>query len=80
MVGAHARPSPQVLAVPGPTPRYDRFSGRRWCLRCCESSGLFSLQAAGEECAEHGVMVEHIPCNDGKGVVACAASEEFLAS
>src|SRR5436190_2045956 len=56
-----------------PAPGYDRLPQRRWLF--VPLWGIpthFCYAPRRVECAEHGVVVEHIPWSDGKRPVTCA--------
>jgi len=56
-----------------PAPGYDRLPERRWQfvpLWGIRTDFLYAPRRV--ECAEHGVIVEHIPWNEGKRPVTCA--------
>ena len=56
-----------------PAPGYDRLPERRWAF--VPLWGIrtdFRYAPRRVECAEHGVVVEHIPWSDGKRPVTCA--------
>lgn len=55
------------------TPGYDRLPERRWLFVPLWGIPTYFLYAPRRvECAEHGVVVEHIPWSEGKRPVACA--------
>ena len=56
-----------------PAPGYDRLPPRRWLV--VPLWGIpthFRYAPRGVKCAEHGVVVEHIPWSEGKRPVSCA--------
>ena len=56
-----------------PAPGYDRLPHRRWLF--VPLWGIpthFRYAPRRVQCAEHGVVVEHIPWSDGKRPVTCA--------
>jgi transposase len=56
-----------------PAPGYDRLPERRWQfvpLWGIRTDFLYAPRRV--ECAEHGVIVEHIPWSEGKRPVTCA--------
>ena len=54
-------------------PGYDRLPERRWLFVPLWGIPTYFLYAPRRvECAEHGVVVEHIPWSDGKRPVTCA--------
>ena len=54
-------------------PGYDRLPPRRWLFVPLWGIATYFLYAPRRvECAEHGVVVEHIPWSDGKRPVTCA--------
>ena len=56
-----------------PAPGYDRLPERRWLFVPLWGIPTFFCYAPRRvECAEHGVIVEHIPWSDGKRPVTCA--------
>ena len=56
-----------------PAPGYDRLQQRRWlCVPLWGIPTYFCYAPRRVECAEHGVVVEHIPWSDGKRPVTCA--------
>jgi transposase len=56
-----------------PAPGYDRLPERRWLfVPLWGIPTWFRYAPRRVECAEHGVMVEHIPWSDGKRPVTCA--------
>ena len=55
------------------TPGYDRLPERRWLYVPLWGIPTYFLYAPRRvECAEHGVVVEHIPWSEGKRPVTCA--------
>ena len=55
------------------TPGYDRLPERRWLFVPLWGIPTYFLYAPRRvECAEHGVVVEHIPWSEGKRPVTCA--------
>lgn len=55
------------------TPGYDRLPKRRWSFVPVWGIPTYFLYAPRRvECAEHGVVVEHIPWSEGKRPVTCA--------
>lgn len=55
------------------TPGYDRLPERRWSFVPVWGIPTYFLYAPRRvECAEHGVVVEHIPWSEGKRPVTCA--------
>lgn len=53
-------------------PGYDRLPERRWLLVPLWGIPTWFCYAPRRvECAEHGVVVEHIPWSDGKRPVTC---------
>ena len=62
-----------------PAPGYDRLEQRRWLFVPLWGILTYIYYAPRRvQCAEHGVVVEHIPWSDGKRPVAMAMME-FLA-
>ncbi len=56
-----------------PAPGYDRLPERRWLFVPLWGIPTYFCYAPRRvECAEHGVVVEHIPWSDGKRPVTCA--------
>lgn len=56
-----------------PAPGYDRLAQRRWLFVPLWNIPTYFWYAPRRvECAEHGVVVEHIPWSDGKRPVTCA--------
>jgi transposase len=56
-----------------PAPGYDRLPERRWLfVPLWGIPTYFGYAPRRVECAEHGVVVEHIPWSDGKRPVTCA--------
>ena len=56
-----------------PAPGYDRLPPRRWLfVPLWNIPTYFSYAPRRVECAEHGVVVEHIPWTEGKRPVTCA--------
>ena len=56
-----------------PAPGYDRLPERRWLFVPLWGIATWFLYAPRRvECAEHGVVVEHIPWSEGKRPVTCA--------
>ena len=56
-----------------PAPGYDRLPQRRWqFVPLWGIPTYFCYAPRRVECAEHGVVVEHIPWGDGKRPVTCA--------
>jgi len=56
-----------------PAPGYDRLTERRWLfVPLWGIPTYFRYAPRRVECAEHGVVVEHIPWSDGKRPVTCA--------
>jgi hypothetical protein len=56
-----------------PAPGYDRLAQRRWLFAPLWGIPTWFCYAPRRvECAEHGVVVEHIPWSDGKRPVTCA--------
>jgi transposase len=56
-----------------PAPGYDRLPERRWLfVPLWGIQTYFCYAPRRVECAEHGVVVEHIPWSDGKRPVTCA--------
>jgi len=56
-----------------PAPGYDRLQQRRWLFVLLWGIPTYFCYAPRRvECAEHGVVVEHIPWSDGKRPVTCA--------
>ena len=56
-----------------PAPGYDRLPQRRWLsVPLWGIPTYFCYAPRRVECAEHGVVVEHIPWSDGKRPVTCA--------
>jgi len=56
-----------------PAPGYDRLPERRWQFVPLWGMRTYFLYAPRRvECAEHGVIVEHIPWSEGKRPVTCA--------
>lgn len=56
-----------------PAPGYDRLPERRWeFVPLWGIPACFRYPPRRVECAEHGVVVEHIPWSDGKRPVTCA--------
>ena len=56
-----------------PAPGYDCLAERRWLFVPLWGIRTYFCYAPRRvECAEHGVVVEHIPWNDGKRPVTCA--------
>jgi transposase len=56
-----------------PAPGYDRLPQRRWLsIPLWNIPTYFCYAPRRVECAEHGIVVEHIPWNDGKRPVTCA--------
>jgi len=54
-------------------PGYDRLAERRWLFVPLWGIPTYFLYAPRRvQCAEHGVLVEHIPWSDGKRPVTCA--------
>ncbi len=54
-------------------PGYDRLPERRWqFVPLWGIPTYFRYAPRRVECAEHGVVVEHIPWSDGKRPVTCA--------
>ena len=55
-----------------PAPGYDRLEERRWLfVPLWGIPTYFRYAPRRVECAEHGVVVEHIPWSDGKRPVTC---------
>lgn len=55
------------------TPGYDRLPERRWLFVPLWGIPTYFLYAPRRvECAEHGVVVEHIPWSEGKRPLTCA--------
>ena len=56
-----------------PAPGYDRLPERRWSfVPLWGIPTCFRYAPRRVQCAEHGVIVEHIPWSDGKRPVTCA--------
>ena len=56
-----------------PAPGYDRLGERRWLfIPLWGIPTYFCYAPRRVQCAEHGVVVEHIPWSDGKRPVTCA--------
>ncbi len=56
-----------------PSPGYDRLEERRWLfVPLWGIETYFYYRPRRLRCAEHGVVVEHIPWSDGKRPVTCA--------
>jgi transposase len=56
-----------------PAPGYDRLPERRWSfVPLWGIPTYFRYAPRRVQCAEHGVIVEHIPWSDGKRPVTCA--------
>jgi transposase len=56
-----------------PAPGYDRLPQRRWLFVPLWGIPTYFCYAPRRvECAEHGVVVEHIPWSDGKRPLTCA--------
>jgi transposase len=56
-----------------PAPGYDRLQQRRWLFVPLWGIPTYFCYAPRRvECAEHGVVVEHIPWSEGKRPVTCA--------
>lgn len=56
-----------------PAPGYDRLPQRRWLFVPLWGIPTYFCYAPRRvQCAEHGVVVEHIPWSDGKRPVTCA--------
>ena len=56
-----------------PAPGYDCLAERRWLFVPLWGIPTYFCYAPRRvECAEHGVVVEHIPWSDGKRPVTCA--------
>ena len=56
-----------------PAPGYDHLEQRRWLsVPLWNIPTYFCYAPRRVECAEHGVVVEHIPWSDGKRPVTCA--------
>jgi transposase len=56
-----------------PAPGYDRLPERRWLFVPLWGIPTFFCYAPRRvQCADHGVVVEHIPWSDGKRPVTCA--------
>ena len=56
-----------------PAPGYDRLAQRSWLsVPLWNIPTYFQYAPRRVECAEHGVVVEHIPWSDGKRPVTCA--------
>jgi transposase len=56
-----------------PAPGYDRLPRRRWLfVPLWNIPTYFCYAPRRVECAEHGVVVEHIPWSEGKRPVTCA--------
>jgi len=56
-----------------PAPGYDRLGERRWLFVPLWGIPTYFCYAPRRvQCAEHGVVVEHIPWSDGKRPVTCA--------
>ena len=56
-----------------PAPGYDRLRERRWLFVPLWGIPTYFCYAPRRvQCAEHGVVVEHIPWSDGKRPVTCA--------
>jgi transposase len=56
-----------------PAPGYDRLRQRRWLFVPLWGIPTYFCYAPRRvECAEHGVVVEHIPWSDGKRPMTCA--------
>ena len=56
-----------------PAPGYDRLGERRWLFVPLWGIPTYFCYAPRRvRCAEHGVVVEHIPWSDGKRPVTCA--------
>ncbi len=67
--GIRGRCSPCQRSAPG----YDRLPERRWLfVPLWGIPTYFRYAPRRVECAEHGVVVEHIPWSDGKRPVTCA--------
>lgn len=62
-----------VRIAGGPAPGYDRLPEPRWLfVPLWGIPTWFRYAPRRVECAEHGVVVEHIPWSDGKRPVTCA--------
>src|SRR5258708_22214713 len=56
-----------------PAPGYDRLAERRWLqVPLWNIPTCFRYAPRRVECAEHGVVVEHIPWSAGKRPITCA--------
>ena len=56
-----------------PAPGYDRLDQRRWLfVPLWNIPTYFCYAPRRVKCAEHGVVVEHIPWSDGKRPLTCA--------
>ena len=72
-VAAHGGIRARCSFCQKPTPGYDRLPERRWLFVPLWGIPVWFLYAPRRvQCAEHGVVVEHIPWSDGKRPVTVA--------
>jgi len=73
ILGPHASIRGRCSACRRPAPGYDRLPERRWLfVPLWGIPTYFRYAPRRVECAEHGVVVEYIPWNEGKRPVTCA--------
>ena len=73
MVESHAGIGGRCSRCLGPAPGYDRLPQRRWLFVPLWGIPTYFCYAPRRvQCAEHGVVVEHIPWSDGKRPVTYA--------
>jgi transposase len=73
MVGPHGGIRARCSECQRPAPGYDRLPERRWSfVPLWGIPTYFRYAPRRVQCAEHGVIVEHIPWSDGKRPVTCA--------
>lgn len=76
----HGGMRPRCSTCRKPCPGYDRLPERRWRFVPLWAIAVFFFYAPRRvECAEHGVIVEHIPWSNGKSPVTTAMMA-FLAT
>jgi transposase len=72
-VAAHGGIRGRCSVCQRPAPGYDRLAERRWLFVPLWGIPVWFRYAPRRvQCAEHGVVVEHIPWSDGKRPVTCA--------
>ena len=70
---AHAGIRRRCSRCQKPAPGYDCLPQRRWLFVPLWGIATYFCYAPRRvECAEHGIVVEHIPWSDGKRPVTCA--------